>query len=187
MHFFASFTNYATVGGDPAAVAGAQRLIDADFVKVLDAIDKVRECVGGEPVVSKLGMITNITAKATKRRLILDCKVSGCSANTTQWGRSILPRVADVIQDALYLQSMCRSGEEVAYMVLDMQDAFWLIPLLATERKYFGILWRQVRGSAQGGPRVAKRAANIRANSRAVRQVLAVPLLAGRPADVRVH
>jgi hypothetical protein len=166
--FYEGFLNYTSVEGDPAAQAEIDRLIETGFVKTFALFDDVVKFVEGQPVISKLALITKIHATIAKRRLLLDCKVSGANSHTTQWERIILPLVSDVIQDSLDLASRCEGAEDISYFVLDFKDAFWMLPLLKCEQKYFVafhngtfIVWLRVAQGSRNGPQLWGRIAAL--------------------------
>ncbi len=51
----------------------------------------------------------------------------------------VLPRLIDLVTDAMTLQQQVRKTNlrEVDFLVVDATDAFWTIPLDPAERKYF--------------------------------------------------
>ena len=51
--------------------------------------------------------------------------------------KSVLPRVSDAVQASLSLAADRRQDEVVRVFIIDIVDAFWLIPLRHEERKYF--------------------------------------------------
>ena len=71
-----------------------------------------------------------------KVRIILDCKKSGVSLAAARSHRSPLPRVLDAVRAALGQMPL---GPEEGFdqLVADIVDAFWLIPLRHSERKFF--------------------------------------------------
>ena len=109
-----------------------------------------------------MAMITKVSADRIKRRLILDCKVSDTNAGTVQSERIIFPLVTDVVDDSLFLLSQCANlSEQVELIVLDFKDAFWQLPLLKCERKYFVakfkdifIVWVRVAQGSKNGPQL---------------------------------
>ena len=64
-------TNYSSVDGDESAVPEVTRLINTGFVKSFEDLLEFKQWLGGEPHLSKLGMITKLKDGKTKRRLIL--------------------------------------------------------------------------------------------------------------------
>ena len=65
---------------------------------------------------------------AEKVRTILDLRESDMTDATCTWHRSILPRATDAISDALELSSDVRPDEQLEAMVIDLKDAYWMIP-----------------------------------------------------------
>jgi hypothetical protein len=72
-----------------------------------------------------------------KLRIILDARQSGVTAATGRTHRSILPRVMDAATDMLDMSAELQPDEELEQLVLDISDAFWGVPLLKKERKFF--------------------------------------------------
>ena len=68
-----------------------------------DSLDKVKEFLGADPVVSKLGLIVKTKACITKRRLLLDAKVSKVSLAAAREVRMVNPKGLDAVNDALAL------------------------------------------------------------------------------------
>ena len=104
----------------------------------------MREFVGGDPVLSKLGMVikekTNPkTGKVTRKvRLILDNKESKVFLSAARTHRSTLPRPAHVISDTLsFMQDVKLDHWRLRFLIADIKDAFWLIPLAPEERRFF--------------------------------------------------
>ena len=89
-------------------------------------------------------MLTKVKDGILKRRLILDTKESVLKKSCRKNQRSILPRLLDVILQALAV--MATLGVNVTYedlvefFVLDFSDAFWQIPLSPKERKFFAAM-----------------------------------------------
>ncbi len=86
---------------------------------------------------NKLGLVTKIREDGTtKYRLVWDLRRSGVNEHVHQGERVILPRLQDVVEDILYLLNLCEEGESVWLMVVDITDAFHLIPLQPDERRF---------------------------------------------------
>lgn len=118
------------------AMEEIQRLTDKGFLLRCDSLASCREALGGaDPIVSKFGQIIKIRDNGdVKRRLILDSKESGITPCARKNERIILPNVSDLIYDTL--DTMAR-GLPALWMVLDVSDAFWSLPLRASERRFF--------------------------------------------------
>ena len=67
----------------------------------------------------------------------MDSKESGVTAATAKQYRAVLPRVTDLIRDALTLLAAKTQDEELDFLVLDAEDAFWQIPLHPSERRFY--------------------------------------------------
>lgn len=140
---FENFSNYAGVEDNEEALAAIQSYTDKGYLKRFDTLSDLREHLGAEPVLSKLGCIvksklnvsTGITT--TKTRIILDCRRSQVSSAASRTHKSVLPRISDAIQHTLAMLADCHQGEHVTLLVADIVDAFWLIPLKVAERRFF--------------------------------------------------
>ncbi len=94
-------------------------------------------------MLSKLGCIKKMkfnpdTKQYTQKvRIILDCKQSNVSVRAARTHKSVLPRVSDAVKAALSLSADRAQDELVQMFIIDIVDAFWLIPLRQAERKYF--------------------------------------------------
>eukprot|EP00435_Cladocopium_sp_Y103_P050142 s2443_g15.t1 len=134
------FQNYAGVEEDEEAFSTLESYQQKGFLTKFDNLDEVREFVGGEPVLSKLGCIKKAKLNMDtgemnyKTRIILDCKRSQVSKIARRTHKAVLPRVSDAVHSLLASMS---SGDNVTMLVADVTDAFWLIPLHFSERKYF--------------------------------------------------
>jgi len=128
------FTPYSSVEQDDEAWHEVQRLVAKKWLKQLDSLKEVEDFLGEKPVLSKFGQIIKVKLDKIKRRLILDSKSSGVSEHASKLERVILPRLLDVVFDIL---SLMDDIAEVELLVLDFADAFWLLPLSPSERKWF--------------------------------------------------
>lgn len=73
----------------------------------------------------------------SKSRIILDCKRSGVSITSARTHKSVLPRITDAVSSSLALLDNSLDGQEVTMFIADIVDAFWLVPLHPTERRFF--------------------------------------------------
>lgn len=147
--------NYTSVDDDPAAGPEVERLIETGFVQAFSTHDELSKWLGGPPHLSKLGMITKEKDGRVKRRLILDCKESGVNRLARSGGRLILPRVSDIVDDALYLMSQSTGpDQQIEWLILDFTDWFYNVPLHPDERRHFtwayGKHWVAFKAQAQG-------------------------------------
>ena len=69
--------------------------------------------------------------------MILDCRVSGSNDAAERSERILLPKAWGVVRDAMALRKTCKQHEEVILFVLDFKHAFYMLPLLDYERRYF--------------------------------------------------
>ena len=140
---FEGFENYLGVESSEEAKAAIKSYADKGYIREFATLNELRQHLGAEPILSKLGCIvrsktnpvTNVVT--TKTRIILDCRRSQVSSAAARTHKSVLPRTSDAIQQALYMMSDCGSGESVTFLVADIVDAFWLIPLRYSERRFF--------------------------------------------------
>ena len=130
----ADLVNYEGLEESEEAAAEIAKHANAGRLRVCDSLDKVKEFLGADPVVSKLGLIVKTKAGVTKRRLILDAKESKVSLATAREERIVNPKVLDAVNDALALLA---ANQDQSAEVIDISDAFWLIPLLPSESRFF--------------------------------------------------
>ena len=114
---------------------------ESECLKGFDSLQETRDYLGADPVISKIGAVVkeklNDKGVWTKKtRIIVDANQSGISKRARRTHRSTLPRATHAIQGALGLTSSV-DGSTVYLLVADVQDAFWLIPLAWSERRYF--------------------------------------------------
>ena len=115
--------NYDSMEDSPHGDEVLGELVNAGYVIKCKSIDEARRLLDGEPIVSKLALITTEKDGVLKRRLILDCRVSGANSATAKYERIVLPKAWDVVRDSLVLLSS-GSGNRVRYFVCDVKDAF---------------------------------------------------------------
>ena len=89
----------------------------------------------GEAVYSKIGVIAKQKDDKLKVRLIHDLKRSGANQLVRTSERIVLPRISDVIDDALDIADGLQPDEDLEAMVLDCADAFQQLTVAAQERK----------------------------------------------------
>lgn len=138
-----NFENYVGVEDNQDALQALQSYASKGYLRKFQTLVGLRAHLGGEPILSKLGCIlktkTNpVTGISTKKsRIILDCRRSSVSKVAHRTHKSVLPRVSDAIQSTLALMGDCRGDETVTFLIADIVDAFWLIPLKKCERRFF--------------------------------------------------
>ena len=94
----------------------------------------------GEPILNKLGLISKIRNGVKKSRMILDTKESWVKHATWKTQRIILPRLFDAVLRLLALMALYFDAgtiPTVASFVLDFTDAFWQMPLLPAEYRFY--------------------------------------------------
>ena len=140
---YETFTNYTGVEEDQEAYDALEGYLSKGFVSKYDTLEEVAKVLGCNPTLSKLGCIKKMkfnvdTGQYTfKARIILDCKRSGVSKMAKRTHKSVLPRVTDAVLSALDLMASRRPDQELQFFIADIVDAFWLIPLHVSERKFF--------------------------------------------------
>ena len=85
--------NYESVDAGEAAEEVVGNLESTDFVDSLASYDDLLKSCFAEPIVSKLKMITKISGGRVKRRLTMDCLMSGVNSISKQAARVIRPRI----------------------------------------------------------------------------------------------
>ena len=107
------------------------------YLKSFATLDECEKYLGRKPVLSRFGCIKRVKNGRTKRRIILDLKQSHVTKCTKKSHCALLPKMIDLIADALDMAVECSDQELVEFPILDFIDAFWLVPLNRRERKYF--------------------------------------------------
>ena len=86
---------------------------------------------------SKLACIIKVKRDGrTKIRLVIDFRRSGVNGRVSACERVVLPRIADVLSDGMWLLSSAERGEDVELMVCDFKDAFHTLPVAECEKAY---------------------------------------------------
>ena len=140
---FDNFENYSGVEDSQDAMAAIASYRDKGYLHQCENLTEVRQLLGAEPVLSKLGCIVKEkynagAGRTTKKvRIILDCKQSLVSKFASRHHKSVLPRVTDAVQAALKQANNCIHEEGVSLFIADVSDAFWLVPLRQSERRFF--------------------------------------------------
>ena len=115
--------------------------LEKDHIAAFDTLEELEQFVGGDVALNKLGLIIKTRAGVTKARMILDTKQSKVKHASTQGQRVTLPRPFDAILHLLFLMTVsmaCVGGADALIsFVLDFSDAFWQVPLLQQEFKYY--------------------------------------------------
>ena len=133
------YRNYAGMDEDENVWSQVHEFVEKGFLKAFDSLQDCEVYLGGTPVLSRFGQVTMVRFGKLKRRLILDVKQSRVKEGTRKVHRVPLPRATDVvcdIMDMLYKHPL-GTDEQLDLLVLDFVDAFWNVPLLAAERRFF--------------------------------------------------
>ena len=88
--------------------------------------------LGGPPLLNRLGVVVKMQGDHKKSRIIWDMRESKVNSRCDPAERIILPRLLDVVHDAL---GVIRSGGNPTFAVVDIQDAFHNVPA-GEDRKY---------------------------------------------------
>jgi hypothetical protein len=145
--------NYSGVEGDEEVAEELLRLHIARYVRKFKTIEQVTAYLKGTPILSKLGVIRTVRNGVAKNRLVVDSKRSDVTASTRKFERVLLPRVLDVVHDGLDLMATAEGpvlqGENakeweasLEFMIADFKDAFYILPNLKEERRFFVIRFR---------------------------------------------
>ena len=135
---FESFSNYSGVEGDDVAIQDIKHHISKGHLMAFDSEAELRVFLDGqEPVLNKIGIISKERAGIVKKRMILDTKVSGLKKCSAKHQRVLLPRLLDAVLGGLQLNAKCKNSEQMEWFVLDFSEAFWQVPLAASERRFF--------------------------------------------------
>ena len=94
-----------------------------------------------------------------KTRTVLNLKKSGIPKRTCLRHKGGLPRATDAIGDILTLMDDSLQSEVLEQLVMDIADAFWIVPSNPDERKHFVtrigkiivIMLRTTQGSRDAG------------------------------------
>ena len=64
---YVAFRNYAGVSDDQVAVDEISHYISKGYLKPFDSLDDLRQLVGGEPILNKIGIITKECVGVVKK------------------------------------------------------------------------------------------------------------------------
>ena len=148
---FDEFVNYQGVEADDAVFDVLKGYSDNGYFKTFDNLDEVQSWLGHRPVLTKVGSVKKTKVnpvtgtEKVKTRIIVDSKQAKTSLAAKRTHKSNLPTATGASRGFLGLMANSsyhprRAGIE--FLVIDITDAFWLIPLLHKERKYFVIKHR---------------------------------------------
>ena len=101
-----NFRNYEGVEDSEVTETELQGHLDKGHLAAFSSVDGLREFVGGEPILNKLGLITKIRNGIKKSRMILDTKESWVKHATWKSQRVILPRLFDAVLRLLALMAL---------------------------------------------------------------------------------
>jgi len=151
------------IDADADAFAQLTSYEEKGYVRSFASVKEAQAFVGGSLVLSDLVVVEKTKPDGTKkRRIILNCKSSGVSRVSKKTERVRLPRVMDVVFDTMEIccGSAAEQGtDEAEFYVVDVEEAYWNVPVAPQEWKYFctklrSRIWvflRATQGS-RGGP-----------------------------------
>ena len=139
------FCNYAGVEGNAIAIDEILEHHKLGHLMRFDTIELTEVYVGGEVVLSKIGIVTKSRAGKTSHRMILDTKASNLKGCSIKGQRVLLPRLMDPILHSLNLLSSCPDDEEVEYFVLDFSKAFGRFPSIDGNSASSSQDWKSTR------------------------------------------
>ena len=140
---YATFTNYAGVEDNEEATKAIESYAEKGYLKRFDKLQDLEVFLGARPILSKIGCIVkqkknHVTGVvSTRTRIILDCKASAVSRSADRAHKSVLPRASNATQTTLMMQADLKADEIIVFLVADIVDAFWLVPLRLEERRFF--------------------------------------------------
>jgi hypothetical protein len=86
-------------------------------------------------LVSKSAAIIKPRPDGTEKvRIIIDMLRIGINALVRLSERILLPRLRDVVANAMWMMGQCLEGEEIEQVVIDFLDAFKTLPVREEER-----------------------------------------------------
>ena len=132
--------NYQSAEADPEVVRTLiAEMTEAGWCREFDSLKELSGALdGAQPLFSKLGLISKARDDGSlKHRMIWDLLRSNINASATQSERIILPRLIDLVNDTVDLMTAAGEGEEVWIFIMDVKNAFHLLPLRPDERRYF--------------------------------------------------
>lgn len=135
-----TMTNYSSFeeAGYPAEEL-LQQMEQADRAEVVDTWQQVEALTGGDAKLTRLACIVKQKENGEyKYRLVVDCRRSGVNGLSKVHERVILPKMTDAISSIQSLLEVHHwdSEQELELFSADFKDAFHMLPLCETERKY---------------------------------------------------
>ena len=102
-----------------------QEARDSGFCTIYDSMDVATRELGSTPLLNKLGVIVKEKESGRKCRIIWDLRESKINSLCHQGERVILPKLVDVVHDALEIY---RRGGKPRFLAVDILNAFHNIP-----------------------------------------------------------
>jgi len=121
------------------AVEKFKESTDKGYVKAFTSFNDLRAFLDGEnPVFSVMHVLSKTKSGQTKHRIIPDCKKAGSSRSSRRSERTLLSRVTDAVSDAMEMATDdAGENDTMPFGVLGFTDAFRMIPLHKSERRFF--------------------------------------------------
>ena len=132
------WTNHGSAENNQEAVLGLIRKAqEAGFLRIFTSLADLCTAAGSWDVtLSPLGLISKVRADGTqKHRIIWDLLKSRVNTVVRQGERIVLPRIADVINDAVHLGRRW-GASSVTWLVIDVSDAFSNIRVRPNEKRF---------------------------------------------------
>ena len=120
------WSNYQSAVEEQEALRGLiQEAVDAGFCTIYSSVEQAEAELGRTPLLNKLGVIVKEKDSGRKCRIIWDLKESRINRLCHQGERVIVPKLTDVIHDALCIY---RKGGRPRFLAVDILNAFHNIP-----------------------------------------------------------
>lgn len=147
---FELFTNYYGVEEDEAVFEIIKSYRRKGYLQAFNSLDAVKQFLGDNTVLTKVGAVrkervTPSGEKKIKTRIIVDSKQSGISRAAVHTHKSNLPLITQTVRSAIALMDNDDFDPDthgLELLITDVSDAFWLVPLRKSERRFFVIRYR---------------------------------------------
>ena len=141
-------TNYSSFAeaGQPAEEL-LDQMVTAGRTEVYETWEEVQKTFGPEAKLTKLACIVKQKENGElKHRLVVDCRRSGVNGLSSVRERVILPKMTDFVKSVQHQLRVTPegTGDELELFSADFKDAFHMLPLKQSERKY--VVYKNGRG-----------------------------------------
>jgi hypothetical protein len=134
------FSNYSSANGNPEIVeALIEGYASEGWCKIFASHAELASFLGTRDITyNKMALISKPKADGSfKHRIIWDLRRSHVNGEMAIGERLVLPRLSDAIEDALaVLRARQAPGEEAEWLVVDVANAFFNVPLSPLEWRY---------------------------------------------------